>query len=216
MAKLQAELIRTLLEFISQPQADENAFNSLALSLFAHQVQYNTAYGRFCRLRGRTPATVRNWQDIPAVPVNSFKEFTLSCEPEDSCERGFTTSGTTREVKGQHFHVDLQVWDASMRRHFADCVSPLPIRMGILFPTEAELPNSSLARYLQLALQDHGLPGSAHLMSTESVGMTDVQLMVQSAQALLFCSAGIWLSSIFCLRARLCVDMFISTCCACM
>ena len=185
MAQHTPDLIRALIDFIAQSdaaEADEAAFNTLALRLFAHQVQHNAAYGRFCRARGRTPATVRRWQDIPAVPVNGFKELTLSCMPPEQCERVFTTSGTTREVKGRHFHPDLQVWNASMRRHFADCVGPLPMRMGILFPTEAEMPNSSLAHYLQLALQDHGLPDSRHLMSEQGLDHPALLALVRQAQ----------------------------------
>lgn len=183
MATPQPDLTSALLDFIALPQADEAAFNTLALRLFAHQVQHNTAYGRFCRARGRTPATVRRWQDIPSVPVNGFKELTLSCVPVEQCERVFTTSGTTREVKGQHFHPHLQVWNASMRRHFADCVGPLPVRMGLLFPTEADMPNSSLAHYLQLAMLDHGLPGSTHLWHAQGVDNAALLAWVQQAQA---------------------------------
>lgn len=179
-------LIPELLDFIAQSDAEQTGdahFNTLALRLFAHQVQHNAAYGRFCRTRGRTPATVRHWQDIPAVPVNAFKELTLSCEPIGQCERVFTTSGTTREVKGQHFHPHLQVWNASMRRHFVDCVGPLPMRMAILFPDETEMPNSSLAHYLQLALQDHGLPGSRYGWGKEGVDSSAVLALVRQAQA---------------------------------
>lgn len=186
MALLQPDLPQTLLDFIALPpgaSADEMTFNALALHLFAHQVQHNAAYGRFCRARGRTPATVRLWQDIPAVPVNGFKELTLSCVPPEQCERVFTTSGTTREVKGRHFHLGLQVWNASMRRHFSDCVGPLPVRMGILFPSEAEMPNSSLAHYLQLALQDHGLSGSKHLFTGQGLDSEALLSLVRQAQS---------------------------------
>ncbi|MBM3386707.1 MAG: long-chain fatty acid--CoA ligase [Betaproteobacteria bacterium] len=183
MARLHADLIPALLDFIASPHADEAAFNALALRLFAHQSQHNTAYARFCRARGRTPATVRHWHEIPAVPVNAFKELTLSCVPVAQCARVFTTSGTTREVKGQHFHPDLDVWNASMRRHFADCVGPLPMRMGILFPDETEMPHSSLAHYLQLALQEHGLSGSRHAWNAEGVDSLAVLALVREAQA---------------------------------
>jgi Acyl-protein synthetase, LuxE len=183
MAQPPVDLPQTLLDFIALPGASEEAFNALALRLFAHQVQHNAAYGRFCRARGRTPATVRRWQDIPAVPVNGFKELTLSCVPPEQCERVFTTSGTTREVKGRHFHPSLQVWNASMRRHFADCVGPLPVRMGILFPSEAEMPHSSLAHYLQIALLDHGLSGSQQLMNTEGLDSAALCAWVRQAQA---------------------------------
>ncbi len=176
-------LIPDVLAFVQQPGTDDAGFAAMALRLFAHQFQHNAAFARYCRSRGKTPATVQRWQDIPAVPVNAFKDLVLSCTPPDQCERVFTTSGTTREVKGQHFHPDLQVWNASMRRHFADCVGPLPMRMVVLFPTEADLPNSSLAHYLQLALQDHGLPGSIHAFGAQGVDVAAVRRAIDEARA---------------------------------
>ena len=182
MAPTDPDLTQALLEFIALPQASDEAFNALTLRLFAHQVQHNSAYGRFCRSRGRLPATVQRWQDIPAVPVNGFKELTLSCLPLEQCERMFSTSGTSREIKGRHYHPHLDVWNASMRRHFNDCVGPLPMRMCMLFPTEIEMPNSSLAHYLQLALQDHGLPGSLHAWNAQGVDASSLLALVRHAQ----------------------------------
>lgn len=178
------KLIQDLLDFIALPDADDAAFNALALRLFAHQVSHNPAYARFCQSRGRTPATVRSWRDIPAVPVNGFKQLTLSCTPVESCERVFTTSGTTggEENKGRHHHPDLRVYDASMLRHFADCAGPLPIRMGILFPDEAELPNSSLAHYLELCRRDFGLPGSHHHWTTAGMEPDGLLALLRSAR----------------------------------
>lgn len=178
------DLIQDLLDFIALPDADEAAFNAMALRLFAHQVRHNPAYARFCQSRGRTPATVRRWQDIPAVPVNGFKQLTLSCTRVDACERVFMTSGTTggEENKGRHYHPDLRVYDASMRRHFADSAGPLPIRMAILFPDEAALPNSSLAHYLQLCRDDFGLGGGAHYWTPEGMELDDLLAFLRSAR----------------------------------
>ena len=185
------DLIQDLLDFIALSDAsaaDDAAFNALALRLFTHQVRHNPAYARFCQSRGRTPATVRRWQDIPAVPVNGFKQLTLSCTPIESCERVFMTSGTTGgdEHKGRHYHPDLRVYDASMRRHFADCAncaSPLPIRMAILFPDETALPNSSLAHYLQLCRDDFGLSGSRHYWNLEGMDEAGLLQFLRSARA---------------------------------
>jgi Acyl-protein synthetase, LuxE len=182
MTPTDPELTQVLLEFIALPQASDEVFNALTLRLFAHQVRHNAAYARFCRSRGRLPATVQRWQDIPAVPVNGFKELTLTCLPAEQCERMFSTSGTSREIKGRHYHPHLDVWNASMRRHFIDCVGPLPMRMCMLFPTETELPNSSLAHYLQLALQDHGLPGSLHAWNEQGVDACTLLACVRQAR----------------------------------
>lgn len=178
------QLVQDLLDFISLPDADDAAFHAMAMRLFAHQVRHNPAYARFCQSRGRTPATVRRWQDIPAVPVNGFKQLTLSCTPVEACERVFMTSGTTGgdEHKGRHYHPDLRVYDASMRRHFADCAGPLPIRMAILFPDEAALPNSSLAHYLELGRQDFGRTGSRHYWNLEGMDLAGLLGFLRGAR----------------------------------
>ena len=56
MATTHPDLIQDLLDFIACPasDADDAAFNALALRLFAHQVRHNPAYARFCQSRGRT------------------------------------------------------------------------------------------------------------------------------------------------------------------
>lgn len=159
----QAQAIVAVSQAIAQPSLSETEFNDLALRLFAHQYTHNAALRRFAQARGRTPRTVRRWQDIPAVPIQAFKDCTLSCVPTEGCARVFMTSGTTRgEVRGRHFHPTLQVYDASMRRHFEQrFMKGVPaLRMGILFPPETLMPHSSLAHYLQLALAHHGSAGS--------------------------------------------------------
>lgn len=165
-----------ILNFIAQPSVSNDYFNDLALKVFAHQFAHNLPFQRFCQGRGKTPRMVKTWQDIPAVPINAFKDLSLSCLPTDSCERVFMTSGTTRgNVKGRNFHPTLTVYDASMLSNFAKQVMQCQsrIRMGILFPTEKQMPNSSLAHYLALA--------STHFGSTESAYYFDEQGMLTDA-----------------------------------
>jgi phenylacetate-coenzyme A ligase PaaK-like adenylate-forming protein len=162
-----ANLINDLMEFITQQQGDDEQFNALALRLFAYQYQNNTMFQKVCQQRGKTLRMVRHWHDIPAVPINAFKELTLSCEPVEKCQRVFMTSGTTRgEVKGKHYHPNLKIYDASMEHHFQKSVmkghSQLP--MAVLFPDENIMPNSSLAHYLANALKQFGAPGSGYYL----------------------------------------------------
>ena len=112
-------LVPAVMEFIAADGASDDAFDAMALRLFEHQYTHNEPLRRFCQRRGLTPRRVASWKDIPAVPINAFKELTLSCEPPEACERVFMTSGTTRaEVKGRHHHPTIAVWDLSMRRGF--------------------------------------------------------------------------------------------------
>jgi hypothetical protein len=157
----------------------------MALHLFAEQHAGNAPFRRFCQLRGVAPRTVKSWRDIPAVPITAFKEVTLSCAPADAAERVFMTSGTTRgEVKGRHFHPTLAVWDASMTRHFAQRfmqgVPRLP--MAILFPSEQEMPNSSLAHYLSLAVREFGTPASLHSVGLQGMDVEPLRRMLRASE----------------------------------
>ena len=175
-----------VLAFMARPDADEAAFEALALQLFAHQVAHNAPYRRFCQDRGRLPRTVRGWRDIPAVPIQAFKDLTLSCVPPEQCDRVFMTSGTTRgDVRGRHHHPALAVYDDSMRRGFQQFFMREHTRlpMLVLFPTEAMMPHSSLAHYLALALQTFGTPGSQYGIDEGGLQLAAVVHWLEQAQS---------------------------------
>jgi len=180
-----ADITSELLSFIARTTVSDEEFNALALRLFAHQFALNLPYQRFCQLRGKTPRLVKSWREIPAVPIDAFKEFTLSCIPAEDCERVFMTSGTTRgEVKGRHHHPDLAVYDASMLRHFSEHFMQGDTRlpMGILFPTETLMQNSSLAHYLGLAIQHFGTTDSAYYLDQNGLRTDALSEALQKAE----------------------------------
>lgn len=169
---MNAPVVDTLLAFLAQDGCTDARFDALALELFARQHAENAAFRRFCQLRGATPRTVKSWRDIPAVPINAFKEVTLSCAPADSAERVFMTSGTTRgDVKGRHYHPTIAVWDASFTPNFARRFmrEHARLRLAILFPDEVELPNSSLAHYLALAVKLFGTGDSRYFVGRQGM-----------------------------------------------
>jgi hypothetical protein len=186
-------LVSELLAFISRPLLSDDDFNALALKLFAHQFEHNRPFQKFCQGRGKTPRVVKSWKDIPAVPINGFKDLTLSCVPPETCARTFMTSGTTRgDIKGRHYHPDMAVYDASMLRNFAQHVMQrhptedhglhTRVRMGILFPNEVMMPNSSLAHYLALAIEYFGTPDSAYYLDENGLRTAPLCMALQHAQ----------------------------------
>jgi Acyl-protein synthetase, LuxE len=187
IATVDTERISTeILAFIAKTSVSDDEFNSLALLIFAHQFDHNAAYQRFCQMRAKTPRTVKRWQEIPAVPINGFKDLTLSCLPAAQCERIFMTSGTTRgEIKGRHYHPHLAVYDASMTRHFKECFMPSEqrLRMGIIFPDETMMPNSSLAHYLALAKSTFGTEQSAYYVDDSGLKVESLIAALQEAQS---------------------------------
>lgn len=180
-----ATLIADLLTFMAADHSSEHEFDQMALKLFAYQYQHNLPFQRFCQQRGKTVRTVGNWRDIPAVPINAFKELTLSCVPASDAQRTFMTSGTTQgDVKGQHHHPTLAVYDASMLINFGlrFMQGDEKIRMGVLFPDERLMPNSSLAHYLALALKAFGAVDSHYLLTQDGLDHARVIAELELAQ----------------------------------
>jgi Acyl-protein synthetase, LuxE len=180
-----SKLIADLRVFLAADNPSDDAFDRQALALFAHQYQHNLPFQRFCQQRGKTLRTVATWRDIPAVPISAFKALTLSCVPAGEAERTFMTSGTTQaEVKGKHHHPSLAVYDDSMVRNFHQrfMQGSEKIRMGILFPDETLLPNSSLAHYLALAVREFGTDGSHYLLTQQGLDFARLTAELERAQ----------------------------------
>lgn len=141
----------------------DEAFEQAALSIFSYQFENNHPYRQFCIAKKRTPFTVRHWSEIPAVPITAFKETLLSTISINQAQAVFMTSGTTKpEQRGKNLHLDLEIYDLSMKWGFRYAMLPDRERMcmAVLFPDEQTLPNSSLAHYLTLARREFGQPGS--------------------------------------------------------
>ena len=169
----QQDIIKDLSQFIERNPSSEDDFNELALRIFSYQYQHNLPYQAFCRQKGKTPRLVKTWRDIPFVPINAFKEVALSCTDLEAAEAVFMTSGTTKGIRGKHYHPTLQIYDRSMIVNFKQrfMKETEKIRMGVLFPTKKELPNSSLAHYLALGVQEFGTEDSGYLLHESGLDM---------------------------------------------
>jgi len=151
---------------------DDEAFNALALRLFAYQFQANSPYRKFCERRGRTPATVTSWREIPPVPIAAFKELTLACGPVEQAVACFMTSGTTDPAKrGRHYHFTLEVYDASAATFFQANVMPNldRLRLLILGSPPDLLPHSSLSHYLGVMARTFGATGSGFYVGKDGL-----------------------------------------------
>jgi D-arabinose 1-dehydrogenase-like Zn-dependent alcohol dehydrogenase len=159
-----------LLEFVSRGLGGRHSdaeFNELALRLFAYQFANNRPYRLLAERRGRTPATVGHWRELPAVPIAAFKETLLAAEPVEGAIE-FNSSGTTRPAhKSRHFHPDLALYNLNAALNFKAHVLPERDRLRwlVLFPPRHELPNSSLAHWLTLMVERFGAPGSDWFVS---------------------------------------------------
>lgn len=190
MRKESVEMINSLIAYIEKysdcdlTETDTNkAFQELALQLFKFQFTFNPAYKKYAQARRKTPFTVKDWSELPPIPIQAFKELTLSCEPPEEAEAVFMTSGTTNaDKKGKQYHPTFRVWDESMAGPFKHFVLPDRDRMTmfLLSPAEDVNRNSSLSRYLTKAVERFGTPNSRFFFS-EAKGL-DMDAVFQALQ----------------------------------
>ena len=180
----QQDIIKDLSQFIKNNPSSEDDFNELALRIFSYQYQNNLPYQAFCRQKGKTPRLVKNWRDIPFVPINAFKEVPLTCTDPEKAQAVFMTSGTTKGIRGKHYHSTLEIRELSMIVNFKErfMKDTEKIRMGVLFPTESELPNSSLAHYLALGVKEFGTEDSSYLLNEKGLDMEKVMSELEHAE----------------------------------
>ncbi|MCY3078448.1 hypothetical protein ODY58_05675 [Aerococcus sp. JJEM-2022b] len=153
--------------FIEHPEEKEN-FKDVALLLFEYLYKHNQDYQQFCQRRAVGIRQVGHWKDIPAVSTDAFKNAFLSATPHEQCSRIFMTSGTTTGVSGKHYHKDLEIYDLSALLGFKQYVTDQCLPTAILFPNEKEMPNSSLAHYLEI-LKANGQPDSMHFITEKGL-----------------------------------------------
>ncbi len=143
---LAADLERRFDAGVATPWPDSE-FNRFALAAFALQFDRIAAYRGFCEGRGRTPATVARWQDVPAVPATAFKHVEFLVGP--AREAVFLTSGTTRghEARGRHQVPRLSLYRHSLLPAFRAHVLAGHERMPFLslIPPPSDRTDSSLS-----------------------------------------------------------------------
>lgn len=129
----------------------DDAFNDLALRIFAHQLRFNERYARYCATSGvsleRMPTS---WEQIPPIPSAAFKEAALTTFDPALAALVFETSGTTQSSSGRHYMETARLYDASLLAAFDRFMLPDHVRLRYLnlVPNPAQRPHSSLGYML--------------------------------------------------------------------
>ena len=137
------------------------SFGEMALRIFARQYERCQPYRRFCDARGKAPAAVADWREIPHLPVTAFKHARIySGEGEPG--HLFQTSGTTAgpELRGRHYFQNLDLYAACAKPVFQHYILPDRERIPMLMlaqPPEQN-PHSSFSWYLSQQAEAFGAP----------------------------------------------------------
>lgn len=168
--RLRADILRVLDAGV-EARLEDDAFDRLARRVFAHQLETNSHYARYCRRRGRTVETVAHWSEIPPVPTAAFKAVDLVSGDGARAEAVFRTSGTTRgaETRGRHIILDLELYRRALlpnlRAHLLPDDASVPFLC--LVPPAAHQPDSSLACMIDVAARRLGGGGSEWFVDPE-------------------------------------------------
>ncbi|MBR9913332.1 MAG: acyl transferase [Algicola sp.] len=122
----------------------ESEFKKTALEVFKFQFEHNPVYRSFCDLLYKHPSDIKEWQEIPFMPIQFFKSHQVlsSKAPVQAC---FSSSGTTGSVTSKHQVIDISIYQASFRkafRHFYGDIEDYVVLA--LLPSYLEREGSSL------------------------------------------------------------------------
>ncbi|MFH1016652.1 MAG: acyl-CoA reductase [Pseudomonadota bacterium] len=144
-------LDRKILRLMETDEISGDAFNSLALEVFAHQYEGVEPYRRFCDTNHATPESVRHYSKIPPYPTAGFKRYRLASFPARDVVATFQTSGTTEAETGTHVFNTLELYDRACVRSFERFVlepahgAAARFMCLSLIPSDLDAPRSSLA-----------------------------------------------------------------------
>ncbi|BCU79065.1 hypothetical protein [Luteolibacter sp. LG18] len=158
------------------------SFDDLALAVFRHQFQLNEPYRRYAMARGRTPETVARWQEIPAVPTDAFKltRHPLRCFPASETRAIFRTSGTTRDIRGEHAFDDLTLYETSILQGWRHAGLPVPENPWFVFQAPTNAPDSSLGHMFGTLQQAHA-PDAADRWLIDATGRLNPAPLARAA-----------------------------------
>jgi len=123
------------------PTAERDA---LILDVFAWQRRRSPVIERVVRAAGAPPRAT-TLDAVTGVPTDAFKTARIACFDEVATARVFKTSGTTREVRGEHAFADLSLYvDAAVAMGRRWLLPEPHYRFILLAEDEVAAPHSSL------------------------------------------------------------------------
>jgi len=87
-------------------------WEELALELFAWQFARVPEFRRLCEGHDVTPARLRSWSEIPAMPQQLFKRARLFAHRDATPQSVYETSGTTTGEPGRQYLLRTDIYEA--------------------------------------------------------------------------------------------------------
>lgn len=134
---------------------DRKKFDALALKIFYYQSQFNPIYATYLRLLNCDPTQVSHIAQIPFLPIELFKNYTIQTGFAP-IQLAFESSGTTGQIPSKHPVSDLTFYHQIAKRIFNEQYGALSdYHIFALLPSYLERSSSSL-----VAMMDHFIKSS--------------------------------------------------------
>jgi hypothetical protein len=126
-------------------------FESVAIEVFEFQYKSNPVYHEYCNLLG--VRNITNLADIPFLPISFFKSHSHQFW-EANEKQLFLSSGTTSQLRSQHFVPYMDVYERSFLSTYNDLIgNPENQLVLALLPNYIEQGNSSLVYMVDYLIQ---------------------------------------------------------------
>lgn len=154
---------RQLLDKISRLPAGN--FRETAIEVFQYQARWNPVYARYLEYLGVSPNAVNTPNDIPFLPIQLFKSFTLQSGTWPA-SRIFTSSGTTATQTSRHLLREEQWYRDNARRGFQHFYGPVrDYAVLALLPAYLERTGSSLVFMADDFIRQSSYPESGFFLN---------------------------------------------------
>lgn len=161
---------------------NEKDFSRIALGVYHFQFANNPLYRAFCEVLGRTPDKVRNFLQIPYLPISFFKTHaitTTSFQPALT----FKSSGTTGANTSSHYVKDPALYEKSFLQAFRSFFGPVEEFCVIgLLPSYLERGDSSLVYMVDHLIRKSGHPQSGFYLYNFQALSDTLDLLERSGQ----------------------------------
>ena len=123
----------------------EKEFDALAFQTFGFQYENNKIYRSFCNLIKKTPKNIHQINDIPFLPVQSFKTHTIKSFVGKAATY-FLSSTTSGDTPSRHYVKNLNTYIKSFQKGFKYFYGDISEYIFIaLLPSYLEKKRSSLS-----------------------------------------------------------------------
>ncbi len=156
------------------------SFEDLAVELARFQAAHVPGYARLCAARGVAPSSIARACEAPAVPTDAFKLARVFAFDAASAAVVFRTSGTTLGARGSHLIRQVATYDSAALAFGRAMIArdlDAPAAVLVLGPSQAEMPDSSLAHMCGLLARSLGRPETPERTFFVRNGALDIQAL---------------------------------------